>query len=76
MVIAKYDYKAKDSLELDISKQERLILLDDTKHWWMVSYMSWDWLVPSEAAIDEQLIFSITILFLFYCSYGAHDYPI
>ena len=39
-MIAKYDYKAKDSLELDISKQERLILLDDTKHWWMVSYMS------------------------------------
>lgn len=37
MVVAKYDYKARDKQELDISKNEKLILLDDSKHWWMVS---------------------------------------
>ncbi|XP_013782856.1 cytoplasmic protein NCK1-like [Limulus polyphemus] len=36
-VIAKYDYQAQASQELDIRKNERLLLLDDTKHWWKVS---------------------------------------
>ncbi|XP_067948213.1 cytoplasmic protein NCK2-like isoform X2 [Watersipora subatra] len=36
MVMAKYDYKARDKQELNISKNEKLILLDDSKHWWMV----------------------------------------
>ncbi|XP_052784015.1 cytoplasmic protein NCK2-like [Mya arenaria] len=35
-VIAKYDYKAENSKELDIKKNEKLILVDDTKEWWMV----------------------------------------
>ncbi|KAA3680780.1 NCK adaptor protein 2 [Paragonimus westermani] len=35
-VIAKFDYKATDSHELDIQKGERLTLLDDTQHWWRV----------------------------------------
>lgn len=35
-VIAKYDYTAQGSQELDIKKGERLILLDDSKHWWKV----------------------------------------
>ncbi|XP_055940175.1 cytoplasmic protein NCK2-like [Argiope bruennichi] len=35
-VIAKYDYAAQGSQELDIKKGERLILLDDSKHWWKV----------------------------------------
>lgn len=35
-VIAKYDYQAQDSQELDIKKNERLLLLDDSKHWWKV----------------------------------------
>ncbi|XP_052215499.1 cytoplasmic protein NCK2-like isoform X2 [Dreissena polymorpha] len=36
IVIAKYDYKAENSKELDIKKNEKLILVDDTKEWWMV----------------------------------------
>lgn len=35
-VVAKYDYTAQGSQELDIKKNERLILLDDSKHWWKV----------------------------------------
>lgn len=35
-VIAKYDYTAQDSQELDIKKNEKLLLLDDSKHWWKV----------------------------------------
>lgn len=35
-VVAKYDYEAQGSQELDIKKNERLILLDDSKHWWKV----------------------------------------
>lgn len=35
-VIAKYDYRAENSKELDIKKNERLTLVDDTKEWWMV----------------------------------------
>ncbi len=35
-VVAKYDYQAQDSQELDIRKNEKLLLLDDTKHWWKV----------------------------------------
>lgn len=35
-VIAKYDYKAENSKELDIKKNEKLILVDDTRDWWMV----------------------------------------
>ncbi|XP_023236952.1 SH2/SH3 adapter protein dreadlocks-like [Centruroides vittatus] len=35
-VIAKYDYTAQGSQELDIHKNEKLILLDDSKHWWKV----------------------------------------
>lgn len=35
-MIAKYDYKAENSQELDIKKNERLRLLDDSKEWWKV----------------------------------------
>ncbi|CAG0884005.1 unnamed protein product [Darwinula stevensoni] len=35
-VIAKYDYVAQGSQELDAKKNERLLLLDDSKHWWRV----------------------------------------
>ncbi|GAB6019890.1 hypothetical protein CHUAL_001425 [Chamberlinius hualienensis] len=35
-VIAKYDYKAQGNQELDIKKNEKLLLLDDSKHWWKV----------------------------------------
>ena len=33
---AKYDYTAQGSHELDLHKNERLLLLDDSKHWWRV----------------------------------------
>lgn len=36
VVVAKYDYSAQGSQELDLKKNERLILLDDSKHWWKV----------------------------------------
>ncbi|KAK3094391.1 hypothetical protein FSP39_001146 [Pinctada imbricata] len=36
MVIAKYDYKAENTQELDIKKHEKLVLLDDTREWWKV----------------------------------------
>ncbi|VDM03839.1 unnamed protein product [Schistocephalus solidus] len=36
IVIAKFDYKAADSQELDIQKNEKLTLMDDSQHWWKV----------------------------------------
>lgn len=36
MVIAKYDYTAQDQQELNIKKNEKLLLLDDSKSWWLV----------------------------------------
>ncbi|XP_022918787.1 SH2/SH3 adapter protein dreadlocks isoform X1 [Onthophagus taurus] len=35
-VVAKYDYTAQSGQELDLRKNERCILLDDSKHWWRV----------------------------------------
>ncbi|XP_053202745.1 cytoplasmic protein NCK2-like [Panonychus citri] len=35
-VIAKYDYTAQGSQELDLKKNEKLTLLDDSKNWWKV----------------------------------------
>uniref|UniRef100_A0A6M2DTK0 Putative adaptor protein nck/dock n=1 Tax=Xenopsylla cheopis TaxID=163159 RepID=A0A6M2DTK0_XENCH len=35
-VVAKYDYAAQGSQELDLRKNERYLLLDDSKHWWRV----------------------------------------
>ena len=35
-VTAKYDYTAADDQELDIKKNEKLILLDDSRKWWKV----------------------------------------
>uniref|UniRef100_A0A9J8DJZ9 NCK adaptor protein 2 n=1 Tax=Cyprinus carpio carpio TaxID=630221 RepID=A0A9J8DJZ9_CYPCA len=36
IVIAKWDYTAQQDQELDIRKNERLWLLDDSKTWWHV----------------------------------------
>ncbi len=36
IVVAKWDYTAQQEQELDIRKNERLFLLDDTKTWWRV----------------------------------------
>lgn len=35
-VVAKYDYTAQGAQELDLRKNERYLLLDDSKHWWRV----------------------------------------
>ncbi len=35
-VIAKYDYVAQGNQELDMRRGERLLLVDDSKHWWRV----------------------------------------
>lgn len=35
-VVAKYDYSAQGAQELDLRKNERYLLLDDSKHWWRV----------------------------------------
>ena len=36
MVVAKFDYAAQDAQELDMKKNDKLILLDDSRHWWRV----------------------------------------
>ncbi|VVC37471.1 Cytoplasmic protein NCK,SH2 domain,SH3 domain [Cinara cedri] len=35
-VVAKYDYVAQSGQELDLRKNDRYLLLDDSKHWWRV----------------------------------------
>jgi len=35
-VVAKYDYIAQGNQELDMKRNERLLLIDDSKHWWRV----------------------------------------
>lgn len=32
-VVAKYDYAAQGSQELDLRKGDKLLLIDDSKHW-------------------------------------------
>lgn len=34
--MAKYDYASQGAQELDLRKNERYLLLDDSKHWWRV----------------------------------------
>ena len=41
-LVAKYDYTAQDDLELSLTKNERLILLDDAKKWWKVQNSNGD----------------------------------
>ena len=36
VVVAKYDYHAENAQELNIRKNERLVLLDDSRDWWKV----------------------------------------
>ena len=35
-VVVKYDYRAADDRELDIRKNEKLMVLDRTGNWWKV----------------------------------------
>lgn len=36
VVVAKFDYVAQEATELSVKKNERLILLDDSRNWWKV----------------------------------------
>ena len=36
ILVSKFDYKSKEANELDLRKGERLILLDNSKNWWLV----------------------------------------
>jgi hypothetical protein len=36
ILVAKFDYESKEQHELDLKKYERLILIDNTKNWWLV----------------------------------------
>ena len=36
ILVAKFDYESKEPNELDLKKHERLILIDNTKNWWLV----------------------------------------
>ena len=42
ILVGKFDYKAKEAHELDIKKNERLILLDNSKNWWLVRKLDSD----------------------------------
>lgn len=54
-VVAKYDYTAQGSQELDLKKNEKLILLDDSKHWWKVlNSKSQSGFVPSNYVKKEK----------------------
>jgi hypothetical protein len=36
ILIAKFDYESKEPHELDLKKNERLVLIDNSKNWWLV----------------------------------------
>jgi hypothetical protein len=36
VLVAKFDYVSKEDHELDLKKNERLILIDNSKKWWLV----------------------------------------
>lgn len=36
ILIAKFDYESKETHELSLKKNERLILIDNSKNWWLV----------------------------------------
>jgi hypothetical protein len=42
VLIAKFDYESKEHHELDLKKNERLLLIDNTKNWWLVKKIETD----------------------------------
>ena len=36
ILVAKFDYKSKEPEELDLRKNERLVLINNSKNWWLV----------------------------------------
>lgn len=54
-VIAKYDYVAQGTQELNLRKNDKLLLLDDSKHWWKVQNSHHEWgYVPSNYVKKEK----------------------
>lgn len=54
-VVAKYDYAAQGAQELDLRKNERYLLLDDSKHWWRVqNNRNYSGYVPSNYVKKEK----------------------
>ena len=70
-VVAKYDYIAQGNQELDMKRNERLLLLDDSKHWWRVQnsrqhtgYIPSNYVRKEKPSIfDRQEIFLIIYLY-------------
>lgn len=42
ILVAKFDYKSKEPSELDLRKHERLLLIDNSKNWWLVRKLDSD----------------------------------
>ena len=42
VLVAKFDYKANEPTELDLKKGERLLLIDNSKNWWLVRKLDSD----------------------------------
>jgi len=42
VLVAKFDYKSKEPNELDLKKTERLLLIDNSKNWWLVRKLDSD----------------------------------
>jgi hypothetical protein len=42
ILVVKFDYVAKEPHELDIKKGERLVLIDNSKNWWLVRKLDSD----------------------------------
>lgn len=42
ILVAKFDYQSKEPHELDLKKNERLLLIDNSKNWWLVRKMDND----------------------------------
>ena len=42
ILVAKFDYQSKETHELDLKKGERLLLIDNSKNWWLVRKMDSD----------------------------------
>ena len=36
VLVAKFDYKSKEQQELDLRKNQKLTLIDNSKNWWLV----------------------------------------
>lgn len=72
-VVAKYDYAVQGQQELDLRKNERYLLLDDSRHWWRVqNTRGHTGYVPSNYVKKEKpSLFDRWRFFIFYYCYYA-----